>query len=547
MKTKNMKKPSALAMASALFIGSTPFLMAQEVTIGGIAIEDASAPGTPLTGDMIVEGDATVNGSLFVQPDAAPVDTVSAAGAIGVPPSIVDNSNGTSTVSSRISTVDAQRVANTAGGVQLDANGNVTLMTEETTTSDFRYGIFSQFDVDNATNTPIGPTTYVAGIVDEDGNLVSVLAGVPVDITDPDPLNWTIDLNDPNLDTDDILVTTQSTSSNGNLVVGGNAEIAGTLTVDGVDVATSDDIAAEEAARIAAIDAEEAARIAADNALQANIDAEEAARIAAIDAEEAARIAADNALQANIDAEVAERTSLIRSTGLNAEGNQIIRIGDNSLVTEEVGGQQLLYAEDAGDNPIDIRITNGSNLIVDGSTTTGSLNVLNDALIGGNLTVNGATTLNGGLNVTGGTTTDTLTVTGASTFTGIATFQNDINAQQDINVGGRINVAEDVFVGGRAQGLQAQTDANSAAIANNRRDIEKNRRGIAMVAAMTQSTVLPGMTHALDANVAHFEGKTGMAISYSRRINENVQLNLAGASTTDFKESVIRGGVGVQW
>jgi hypothetical protein len=518
MKTKNMKKPSALAMASALFIGSTPFLMAQEVTIGGIAIEDASAPGTPLTGDMIVEGDATVNGSLFVQPDAAPVDTVSAAGAIGVPPSIVDNSNGTSTVSSRISTVDAQRVANTAGGVQLDANGNVTLMTEETTTSDFRYGIFSQFDVDNATNTPIGPTTYVAGIVDEDGNLVSVLAGVPVDITDPDPLNWTIDLNDPNLDTDDILVTTQSTSSNGNLVVGGNAEIAGTLTVDGVDVATSDDIAAEEAARIAAIDAEEAARI-----------------------------AADNALQANIDAEVAERTSLIRSTGLNAEGNQIIRIGDNSLVTEEVGGQQLLYAEDAGDNPIDIRITNGSNLIVDGSTTTGSLNVLNDALIGGNLTVNGATTLNGGLNVTGGTTTDTLTVTGASTFTGIATFQNDINAQQDINVGGRINVAEDVFVGGRAQGLQAQTDANSAAIANNRRDIEKNRRGIAMVAAMTQSTVLPGMTHALDANVAHFEGKTGMAISYSRRINENVQLNLAGASTTDFKESVIRGGVGVQW
>jgi hypothetical protein len=47
--------------------------------------------------------------------------------------------------------------------------------------------------------------------------------------------------------------------------------------------------------------------------------------------------------------------------------------------------------------------------------------------------------------------------------------------------------------------------------------------------------------------MSHFEGETGMSLNYSRRINENVQLNFGAASTTDFDESVIRGGVGIQW
>lgn len=73
---------------------------------------------------------------------------------------------------------------------------------------------------------------------------------------------------------------------------------------------------------------EEAARIAADNALQAAIDAEESARIsadntlqAAIDAEEAARIAADNTLQGNIDA---------LETTVNAQGLQEVTDIDNN-------------------------------------------------------------------------------------------------------------------------------------------------------------------------------------------------------------------------
>lgn len=445
MKTKHIKNQSALVMASALFIGSASFLTAQEVTIGGDAIE--GDPGNALTGDMIVEGDATVNGSLFVQPDSAPVapvDSVSATGTAGVPLSIQDNGDGTSTVSTRISTVDVDRVSNTAGGVQLDANGNVTLTPEKTTTSQLRYGIFSQFNVDNATNTA-DPPTYVAGIVDEDGNLVSILAGVAVDTADSDPLNWRIDLDDPSLNVNDILIDSQVTTNDGNLTVGGNAEIAGSLKVDGVDVATVTDI---------------------DDAFDAQ---------ALVDAAQDQEIA-------KIATEIADRTALIRR-----EADGLIHIGDNSMIYDDT---------QAGSD----RLTSSKSLLILG----------------------------------GGATTD-IQVDANLEVLGDATFR------QNVFVDG------DIFVGGRAQGLQAQTDANTAAIANNRRDIEKNRRGIAMVAAMTQSTVLPGMTHALDANVAHFEGKTGMAVSYSRRINENVQLNLAGASTTDFKESVIRGGIGVQW
>ena len=109
---------------------------------------------------------------------------------------------------------------------------------------------------------------------------------------------------------------------------------------------------------------------------------------------------------------------------------------------------------------------------------------------------------------------------------------------------------------------QAYTDAREAAITSayqaadtnlqsqiskNREDIDANTRGIAMVAALQHTTVLPGMTNALDISAAHFEGETGMALNYARRINENVQINFGAASTTDFDESVIKAGVGVQW
>ena len=88
--------------------------------------------------------------------------------------------------------------------------------------------------------------------------------------------------------------------------------------------------------------------------------------------------------------------------------------------------------------------------------------------------------------------------------------------------------------------LQSQVDINRA-------DIDRNARGIAMVAALQHTTVLPGMTHALDLSAARFEGETGLALNYARRINENVQINFGAAATSDFDESVIKAGIGVQW
>ena len=91
-------------------------------------------------------------------------------------------------------------------------------------------------------------------------------------------------------------------------------------------------------------------------------------------------------------------------------------------------------------------------------------------------------------------------------------------------------------------------DANlQRQINTNREDIDRNARGIAMVAALQHTTVLPGMTQALDLSAAHFEGETGLAINYSRRINDNVQINFGAASTSDFDENVVKAGIGWQW
>ena len=183
--------------------------------------------------------------------------------------------------------------------------------------------------------------------------------------------------------------------------------------------------------------------------------------------------------QANTDAiaqEVLDRSKLIRSTGINADGNQIVHIGDNSLVTQELGGEQQLFATDALGNAIDINVLNGSNLLINGDS-----------------------------------------------------------------------VATENYVDAADARLQEQIDTNVRDIAKNREDIDANTRGIAMVAALQHTTVLPGMTHALDISGAHFEGETGMALNYARRINENVQINFGAASTTDFDESVIKAGVGIQW
>jgi len=77
--------------------------------------------------------------------------------------------------------------------------------------------------------------------------------------------------------------------------------------------------------------------------------------------------------------------------------------------------------------------------------------------------------------------------------------------------------------------------------------IDTNTRGIAMVAAMTNTSVAPGMKQAVDFNVANFEGETGFGLGYAYRVNENLQVHSAAASTNDMGESVVRVGLSYQW
>ena len=58
------------------------------------------------------------------------------------------------------------------------------------------------------------------------------------------------------------------------------------------------------------------------------------------------------------------------NTLISEEENGEIHIGENSLVTVEKDGVQLLYATDANGDQIDINIKKGTDLLVDGKSVT---------------------------------------------------------------------------------------------------------------------------------------------------------------------------------
>ena len=62
------------------------------------------------------------------------------------------------------------------------------------------------------------------------------------------------------------------------------------------------------------------------------------------------------------------------NTLISEEENGEIHIGENSLVTVEKDGVQLLYATDANGDQIDINIKKGTDLLVDGKSVTQALN-----------------------------------------------------------------------------------------------------------------------------------------------------------------------------
>jgi hypothetical protein len=82
---------------------------------------------------------------------------------------------------------------------------------------------------------------------------------------------------------------------------------------------------------------------------------------------------------------------VIDDEGITIDGKQLIaekddgaiHIGENSLITIEQGRVQKLYAEDANGDPINIDITNGSDLLINGVSVSQRLNANNRTYIDG--------------------------------------------------------------------------------------------------------------------------------------------------------------------
>ncbi|MCX6847084.1 MAG: YadA-like family protein, partial [Verrucomicrobia bacterium] len=209
----------------------------------------------------------------------------------------------------------------------------------------------------------------------------------------------------------------------------------------------------------------------------------------------------------NIDDEVADRTALIRNVGGK------IHIGQNSLVTSEAGGFQELSAQTIGGGSIDINVTNGSDLRVNGVSVATDADVASEA--------------------NARTIADTL-------------IRTDFAAADTTERNARIAADNSIRSDFAAADSSIRNEFQTAD-RNLRSDIDTNTRGIAMVAAMTNTTIQPGMNHGVDFNISQFESETGFAFGYAHRVNENVQVHGSAASTTDFDESVGRLGVSFQW
>jgi len=71
------------------------------------------------------------------------------------------------------------------------------------------------------------------------------------------------------------------------------------------------------------------------------------------------------------------------SAGVNIirkDSDGAIHIGENSFVTREFGGHQEIYGTNAAGNPIDLNVTNGSDLLVNGTSVMGSIRGLADGV-----------------------------------------------------------------------------------------------------------------------------------------------------------------------
>jgi hypothetical protein len=229
------------------------------------------------------------------------------------------------------------------------------------------------------------------------------------------------------------------------------------------------------------------------------------------------------ALDTKIDQEIAARAALIRTEArldasngpvLDAAGNAItdIHIGGNSLITAEVAVveaatgnivlQQQLSAQDATGAAIDLDIANGSKLLVNGDE------------VWGKTAVQGA----------------------------IATANDALRTELNTRIDG-----VDTRVTNLETAIQNQANYTNRMFNQHHKAIQKLQRGISMAAALQTPVIDPGKKNAAKFGLAHYDGKTGLAGGYARRIQDSVIVNAEIATSDDFDEVIARAGVNYSW
>jgi hypothetical protein len=461
----------------------------------------------------------TINEDVTIEPGTTPAPEETAVGTPGVPPILQDNGDGTHTVFTQNSTVNVEIEETISGGILAQTNGDATLNPEQKRTETLDYNIYTSFLVDDDTGDPIpGSEQRVAGYIDGSGVLQVLTPSV--DDSDPDVENWTIDIaslpagerdainefsdaepvggylvvggdaqvdgvltvgdNSIDIDGDEHTITTtegdtlvlggnEGANGDGDVQVDADLDVTGELVVDGQNVGDELD---QNAAHIAA---EETARTDADDAIQADVDQNEADSDAAdaaiqadVDQNEADSDAADAAIQADVDQNETDSDAADAVLQDNIDAEEATRIRNDhvlaGLIDDEVGTRTDLIRRD-GDGTIHI---GADSFILDDTDPVGQGHILGTS--DGTPLVLGA----GSEDVE---IANDLYVGGWNVAAGLDNHEGRIDDIETVDIprlDGRID-AEAATRAAEVNRLDGRINANAARISQNRALINENR------------------------------------------------------------------------
>jgi len=594
MKVKKYSALLALLMTSGLVHAQT--------------IIPATGPGLPgtITAPLTIEGNTTVNGTLTVQPAVTSVTSTTTTPAAGAPTTIggiVDNGAGPVIVNQTVlSNNTGTEVATGGGGATIATNGDATLAADSQATTNVSYSRVVRFDVAQAGHT--GPTLVGLPVPGTEQYFLLNSAGTPITPAFPSQalLDAFVTATTPTallaLDPSIGATVTAPAGSGGNLVVEGNSTLGDaatdTTTVNGALVAnngldaTGDKItnlangtAATDAANLGQVDAGDATlqtninneattRAAADTTLTTNLANEVTARTNAdttlttnLATEATTRAAADTTLTTNLANEVTARTNADTTLTTNLANEVTARTAADTAIRGEFAAADTalgtaVRSEFAAADTVERTARTAADTAIRGEfaaadTALGTA-VRSEFAAADTVERNARTAADTAIRGEFATADTTLGGRIDSEISARIAGDNTVRtefAAADTLIRTQFAAADTALgTAVRNEFATADTTERNARIAGDSRlqsNIDENTRGIAMVAAMTNTTVDIGKTHGVDFNMAQFQSETGFAFGYANRINENVQVHTSVASTTDFDESVVRLGVAVQW